>query len=87
MDVIPSNNILHACSQRGTDGKDKALFEGPPQQAQHTVPLRAVREVSDPVCSGVSNTRIGMLYLLRNFKEGQSVVWAFFGGGNPSYFF
>lgn len=63
MNVIPGDDILHARGHGGTDGEDKALFEGPAQQAQHTVPLRAVREVGHAVCSWVSNTGVWVLWL------------------------
>lgn len=63
MNVIPGDDILHARSHGGTDGEDKALFEGPAQQAQHAVPLRAVREVGHTVCSWVPNTWVGVLWL------------------------
>lgn len=64
MNVIPGDDILHARSHGGTNGEDKALFKGPAQQAQHTVPLRAVREVGHAVCSRVPNTWVGVFWLL-----------------------
>lgn len=66
MNVIPGDDILHARSHGGTDGEDKALFEGPTQQAQHAVPLRAVWEVGHTVCSWVSNTGVGVFRLFGN---------------------
>lgn len=73
MYVIPGDDILHARSHGGTDGEDKALFEGPAQQAQHTVPLRAVREVGHTVCSWVPNTWVGVFWLLatKELKQDQ----------------
>lgn len=64
MNVIPGDDILHARSHGGTNGEDKALFKGPAQQAQHTVPLGAVREVGHAVCSRVPNTWVGVFWLL-----------------------
>lgn len=71
VNVIPGNDILHACSHGGTDGEDKALFEGPAQQAQHTIPLRAVREVGHAVSSWVANAWIWVFWLLasKEWKE------------------
>ena len=73
MNVIPGDDILHARSHGGTDGEDKALFKGPAQQAQHTVPLRAVREVGHAVCSRVPNTRVWVFWLLasKELKQDQ----------------
>lgn len=65
MNVIPGDDILHARSHGGTDGEDKALFKGPAQQAQHAVPLRAVREVGHAVCSGIPNTWVGVFWLVK----------------------
>lgn len=63
MNVIPGDDILHARSHGGTDGEDKALFKGPAQQAQHSVPLGAVREVGHAVCSGIPNTGVRVFWL------------------------
>lgn len=68
MNVIPGDDILQARSHGGTDGEDKALLKCPAQQAQHTVPLGAVREVGHAVCSRIPNTRIGVFGLLAKKK-------------------
>ncbi len=75
MNVIPGDDILHARSHGGTDGEDKALFEGPAQQAQHTVPLRAVREVGHTVSSWVPNTWVGMFWLSATTELKQDHSW------------
>lgn len=63
MNVIPGDDILHARSHGGTDGEDKALFKGLAQQAQHSVPLGAVREVGHAVCPGIPDTGVGVFWL------------------------
>ena len=63
VNIIPGDDVSYACGHGGTDGEDKALFEGPAQQAQHAVPLGAVREVGDAVGPWVPHTWVGMLGL------------------------
>lgn len=65
MNVIPGDDVLHARSHGGTDGEDKALFKGPAQQAQHAVPLGAVREVGHAVGSRIPNSRVGVFWLVK----------------------
>lgn len=69
VNVIPGDDVLQARSHGGTDSEDKALFEGPTQQAQHTVPLRAIREVGHTVRSWVSNTRVWVIECLYSRRE------------------
>lgn len=76
MNVIPGDDILHARSHGGTDGEDKALFKGPAQQAQHTVPFRAVREVGHTVRSGVPNTWVRMFWLLITMMLKKNILMA-----------
>lgn len=64
---------MQACGHGGTDGKDKALFKGPAQQAQHAVPLRAVREVGHAVRSRIANARIGVFGLRTSKGESKSL--------------
>lgn len=73
MNVIPGDDILQARGHGGTDGEDKALFKGLAQQAQHAVPLGAVREVGHAVRSRIANARIGVFGL-----------WTSKGGENKS---
>ena len=63
MDVVPGDDVMHARRHGGTDGEDKALFEGPPQQAQDAVPLGAVWEVGHAVRSRVPHPWVRMLRL------------------------
>ena len=63
VDVVPGNDVMHARCHGGTNGEDKALFEGPPQQAQDAVPLGAVWEISHAVRSRVPHPWVRMLRL------------------------
>jgi len=63
VDVVPGDDVVHARGHGGTDGEYKALFEGPAEQAQHTVPIWAVREVGYSVRPWVSYSWVWMLWL------------------------
>ena len=63
MDVVPGDDVVHASGHGGTDGKYEALFEGPPEQAQHAVAIGAVWEVGYAVCSWVPYSWVWMLWL------------------------
>lgn len=89
VNVIPSDDILHARCHGGTDSEDKALFKGPAQQTQHTVSFRAVREVGHAVCSWVSNTWIWMLWLQekKNPYNKAMFMTTWLSKGNPHNYF
>ena len=65
MNVIPGDDIMHACGHGGADSEDEALLKGPPQQAQNSVPLWAVGQVGNSVRARIPDSWVWVLLLQR----------------------
>lgn len=66
VDIVPCDDIMHACGHGRSYSEDEPLFKSPPKQPQHTVSLGAVREVGHPISAWIPHPRVRVLLLEKN---------------------